>query len=817
MADWSSNNITLTTKGASVLSKVQAGSGSLTITRVVASEQYVAESVLREVTSLSVENLPLTIIDRHEVQDGGSVIQVQLSNLYLSKAFTFNEIGVFATYSDNPSEEFLYIIAQVDADTGDKIPVYATTPVTATYDIYLYNIGADNIEITISSAGLVTYETLSKIYGLIQRNTAYEVGDILHSRSLKKGLAIKCTVAGITKSTDTDLSHKEVGDKVEDGTSQWVVISPSTTADLDAHNHSLDSHPELAKLIIDNSGINVIKRSHAYAKGDIVYSNKIPSWAFLECIVAGTTSDGWYFPKPSEIKVGDTIVDYTVTWKVHKIADTTEATEAASGLMSAADKKAIDGVPSTYIKELSISGTKLTVKKGDNTTATLNMQDNDTTYSVVTQSANGLMLAADKKKLDGIAAGANAYSHPTSSGNKHIPSGGSSGQILRWSANGTATWGADTASKLATARTISLTGNASGSANFDGSGNISISTTVSESKHAATATNANHANTADTASKLATARTISLTGNASGSANFDGSGNVSISTTVNESKHAAAANALNSMSYKTAIKDGTKEPAGLNLYKVYSNGYPVPYGNLLSIGGVGGGELLAEWSGGDKGIGHLYYRNRRDTGYLWSDWRTVAFTSDINSFAPTKTGGGASGTWGINISGNAASATNADKVDGYHASDLLSKIYPVGSIYMSMSATNPATLFGIGTWTRISQGRMLLGANDSTYKARATGGEATHTLTAAEMPAHSHGISTSGDHSHYFYGSDDNNGPLTEGDGLDTDGNGHFTRNVRFTTSSAGAHTHTISNSGGGAAHNNMPPYLVCYIWQRTA
>lgn len=51
--------------------------------------------------------------------------------------------------------------------------------------------------------------------------------------------------------------------------------------------------------------------------------------------------------------------------------------------------------------------------------------------------------AADKAKLDGVAAGANAYTHPTTPGSKHIPSGGSSGQILRWSADGTAAWGAD--------------------------------------------------------------------------------------------------------------------------------------------------------------------------------------------------------------------------------------------------------------------------------------------------------------------------------------------------------------------------------------
>lgn len=67
------------------------------------------------------------------------------------------------------------------------------------------------------------------------------------------------------------------------------------------------------------------------------------------------------------------------------------------------------------------------------------------THGAATQSANGLMSAADKKKLDGIAANANnyTYTHPTTAGNKHIPSGGASGQILRWSASGTAVWGAD--------------------------------------------------------------------------------------------------------------------------------------------------------------------------------------------------------------------------------------------------------------------------------------------------------------------------------------------------------------------------------------
>lgn len=85
--------------------------------------------------------------------------------------------------------------------------------------------------------------------------------------------------------------------------------------------------------------------------------------------------------------------------------------------------------------------------------AALGVKITDTTYSAATTSAQGLMSAADKTKLDGVAAGANNYTHPATSGNKHIPSGGASGQILRWSADGTAVWGADHNTTYAAATT----------------------------------------------------------------------------------------------------------------------------------------------------------------------------------------------------------------------------------------------------------------------------------------------------------------------------------------------------------------------------
>ena len=127
----------------------------------------------------------------------------------------------------------------------------------------------------------------------------------------------------------------------------------------------------------------------------------------------------------------------------------------------------------------------------------------------------------------------------------------------------------------------------------------------------------------------------------------------------------------------------------------------------------------------------------------------------------------------------------------YYLNNLLDNIYPVGSIFISTVNTNPSIYFG-GTWERI-KGRFLLAADDSTYTLGATGGEATHILTIDEMPSHTHKYRLA-------YGANDpyhgfNYGTLTAGDFQDID---------------AG-----IKKAGGDKAHNNMPPYLVVYVWKR--
>ena len=122
-------------------------------------------------------------------------------------------------------------------------------------------------------------------------------------------------------------------------------------------------------------------------------------------------------------------------------------------------------------------------------------------------------------------------------------------------------------------------------------------------------------------------------------------------------------------------------------------------------------------------------------------------------------------------------------------------IYPIGAIYLSVSATNPAILFG-GKWEQIKD-RFLLAAGD-TYAIGTTGGEATHKLTIEEMPSHKHQIKTNND--------DWNNSPNGGNYGTTHDGANSWYNTNWYT-----------ENSGGNAAHNNMPPYIVVYVWKRVS
>lgn len=137
---------------------------------------------------------------------------------------------------------------------------------------------------------------------------------------------------------------------------------------------------------------------------------------------------------------------------------------------------------------------------------------------------------------------------------------------------------------------------------------------------------------------------------------------------------------------------------------------------------------------------------------------------------------------------------------------LLNLIYPVGSIYMSVNSTSPATFIG-GTWEQLKN-RFLIGCGD-TYAAGATGGAATHTLSVAEMPTHGN---------HLYANAEWLGQGASGGKYLNTDANmsSYGSSGRGWVVSSNEAYPAGYT-TGGGQAHNNMPPYLAVYIWKRTA
>ena len=127
--------------------------------------------------------------------------------------------------------------------------------------------------------------------------------------------------------------------------------------------------------------------------------------------------------------------------------------------------------------------------------------------------------------------------------------------------------------------------------------------------------------------------------------------------------------------------------------------------------------------------------------------------------------------------------------------NLLEILYPVGSLYFSVASESPASVVG-GTWTAV-ENAFLMGASEL-HGVLETGGEEEHTLTIDEMPAHKHGLRG--------VNSGATSGPQYSNYPVDIDQDKKDNWNVS-----------TMSNTGGGQAHNNLPPYLAVYIWYRTA
>ena len=126
-----------------------------------------------------------------------------------------------------------------------------------------------------------------------------------------------------------------------------------------------------------------------------------------------------------------------------------------------------------------------------------------------------------------------------------------------------------------------------------------------------------------------------------------------------------------------------------------------------------------------------------------------------------------------------------------------SKLYPVGSVYISFNATDPTTLFG-GTWVRMKD-RVLMASGD-TYAPNTTGGSATVTLTTSNLPSHNHSITTNGNHTHSASSANAGNHNHTVSGTIANAGD--HTHTWSGSSASAGNHTHTFTGSSASAGNH---------------
>ena len=224
--------------------------------------------------------------------------------------------------------------------------------------------------------------------------------------------------------------------------------------------------------------------SHTHGNGDItsldagkitsgtISIDRLPQGA-LERLTVVADDTARFKLTSSTIQKGDT-VKVTATGKMYYVVDETKlSSEAgyevyAAGTAVSVPWSGVTGKPGTYTpsshthtksqitdypSSLPANGGNASTVNGHtvNSDVPSGAKFTDTTYTDATTSAHGLMTSDMVTKLDGIETGANAYTHPTTSGNKHIPSGGSSGQVLKYSSDGTATWGTVDVSSLSLA------------------------------------------------------------------------------------------------------------------------------------------------------------------------------------------------------------------------------------------------------------------------------------------------------------------------------------------------------------------------------
>ena len=183
----------------------------------------------------------------------------------------------------------------------------------------------------------------------------------------------------------------------------------------------------------------------------------------------------------------------------------------------------------------------------------------------------------------------------------------------------------------------------------------------------------------------------------------------------------------------------------------------------------------------------------------------------------------------VTIGGNANSPVTIKLLEDYVAKQILNKAYPVGSVYITLTNTNPSETIG-GQWKRVAEGRCLVGVSaERDITLRKTGGSITTTINKNNLPPHKHNLSIngttnqSGSHSHTVDITNNSINYVRRGNSGFESGNNVINKidgNLKTTSTDQG-HTHDFNVNGSTTlVGNSVPinvenPYLGVYMWER--
>ena len=354
--------------------------------------------------------------------------------------------------------------------------------------------------------------------------------------------------------------------------------------------------------------------------------------------------------------------------------------------------------------------------------------------------------------------------------------------------------------------------------------------------------NITRVNEAGTADKLKTARTIALKGDATGSTTFDGSANKDINVTLantgvtagtyNNVTVDAKGRVVSASNIKTSV---VSEITGNGTQKEFNIAHSLGKNVIVQVF-LNGQQIGSDTA--DELVGVDVYTTSEKVKLVFA---TAPSTSQKFKVVISSGGNGVESLTPTAADDNKVAIADSTTATGWKfgkvgtdnldKTSILNLVYPVGSIYMSANNVSPQTFLG-GTWVAWGEGRVPVGVNSSDTDFNAAekmGGEKTHTLSVSEMPWHDHSGTYSTVETQTIRTRPTGGALLPLGIRTYTVKYDINEQTEEYMISPAGGTTLNVENgtvinsqygvcpNGSGVAHNNLQPYITCYMWKRTA